>query len=104
MSELISFDRGSVTLDAPATMSRRRQPGGVPLSRNENMHVILRYRLPDEQTELNAAMQGADAKATIWQVDQYCRGVLKHGEPSAETRRHLEEIRETLRERPGLLD
>jgi dihydroxyacetone kinase len=40
----------------------------------------------------------------LWQVDQYCRGVLKHGEPSAETRRHLEEIREMLRERPGLLD
>ena len=68
------------------------------------MHVFLRYRLPDEQAEFNAAMQGADAKAVLWQVDQYCRGVLKHGEPSAETRRHLEEIRERLRERPGLLD
>ena len=67
-------------------------------------HAILRYRLPDEQAEFNAAMQGADAKSAIWQVDQYCRSVLKHGEPSAETRRHLEEIRETLRERPGLLD
>jgi hypothetical protein len=67
-------------------------------------HAILRFRLPEEQTEFTAAMQGADAKAVIWQVDQYCRGVLKHGEPSAETRRHLEEIRETLRERPGLLD
>jgi hypothetical protein len=67
-------------------------------------HVILRFRLPDEQPELNAAMQGGDAKAAIWNVDQYCRGVLKHGEPSPETRRHLEEIRELLRERPGLLD
>jgi len=68
------------------------------------MHVILRYRLPDEQVELTAAMQGADAKSVLWQVDQYCRGVLKHGEPSAETRKHLEEIREALRELPGLLD
>jgi hypothetical protein len=68
------------------------------------MHAILRFRLPDEQTEFNAAMQGADAKAAIWQVDQHCRGLLKHGEPSAETRRHLEEIRKMLRERPGLLD
>jgi hypothetical protein len=33
-------------------------------------HVIIRFRLPDEQTELNAAMQGADAKSAIWQVDQ----------------------------------
>jgi hypothetical protein len=67
-------------------------------------HVIIRFRLPDEQVEFNAAMQGADAKAAIWQVDQYCRGVLKHGEPSAETRRHLDEIREMLRETPGMLD
>ena len=67
-------------------------------------HVIIRYRLPDEQAEFTAAMQGADAKSVLWQVDQYCRGVLKHGEPSQETRRHLEEIRETLRDRPGLLD
>ena len=67
-------------------------------------HVILRFRLPDEQPELNAAMQGRKAKATLWAVDQHCRSILKHGEPSAETRRHLEEIREMLRERPGLLD
>ena len=67
-------------------------------------HVILRYRLPDEQVELNAAMQGGDAKVTIWNVDQYCRNILKHCEPSAEVRQHLERIRDMLRERPGLLD
>ena len=67
-------------------------------------HVILRFRLPDEQTEFTAAMQGADAKAAIWQVDQYCRSILKHGEPSEETRQQLEQIRQLLRERPGLLD
>ena len=67
-------------------------------------HVILRYRLPDEQVELNAAMQGGDAKVTIWNVDQYCRNILKHCEPSAEVRQHLEWIRDMLREKPGLLD
>ena len=67
-------------------------------------HVILRFRLPDEQPELTAAMQGREAKAALWAVDQHCRSILKHGEPSEETRRHLEEIRELLRERPGLLD
>ncbi len=67
-------------------------------------HVTLRYRLPDEQTELSAAMQGGDAKAVIWAVDQYCRSTLKHGEPSDEVRKHLEWIRDMLRERPGLLD
>lgn len=67
-------------------------------------HVIIRYRLPDEQAQLNAAMQGQAAKSTIWDVDQYCRGVLKHGEPSDETARHLERIRDMLRDMPGLLD
>ena len=86
-------------------INRPAEPAGRRLILESGMpHVILRYRLPEEQHEFTAAMQGADAKSAIWQVDQYCRGILKHGEPSAETRRHLEEIRETLRERPGLLD
>jgi hypothetical protein len=67
-------------------------------------HAILRFRLPEEQTEFNAAMQGREAKAAIWAVDQHCRNILKHGEPSEETRQQLEQIRDLLRERPGLLD
>jgi len=67
-------------------------------------HVILRFRLPDEQSEFNAAMQGREAKGVIWSVDQYCRNILKHGEPSDDVRKHLEWIRDMLRERPGLLD
>jgi hypothetical protein len=67
-------------------------------------HVILRFRLPDEQVELNAAMQGRDAKSTIWEVDQYCRGIIKHGSQGDLVAMHLETIRDILRERPGLLD
>ena len=67
-------------------------------------HVILRFRLPAEQPELNAAMQGGAAKATLWAVDQYCRGILKHGSQGDLVAMHLETIREMLRERPGLLD
>ena len=67
-------------------------------------HVTIRFRLPDEQTELNAAMLGGEAKAAIWEIDQYCRGVLKHGEPSDEVRKHLQLIRDMLRDKPGLLD
>jgi hypothetical protein len=67
-------------------------------------HVIIRFRLPEDQGYFNAAMQGRDAKSVIWEVDQYCRGHLKHGDPSEETARHLEHIRDLLRERPGLLD
>jgi hypothetical protein len=67
-------------------------------------HAILRFRLPDEQSEFNAAMQGADAKSAIWQIDQYCRSVCKHGEPSEETREHLEHIRRLIGETPGVVD
>lgn len=67
-------------------------------------HVIIRFRLPDEQAQLDASLQGRDAKSTIWDVDQYCRNIIKHGEPSEETARHLERIRDMLRERPGLID
>jgi transcriptional regulator of NAD metabolism len=68
------------------------------------MHAILRFRLPEERAEFTAAMQGRDAKTVIWLVDQHCRSILKHGEPSEETRQQLEQIRQMLRERPGLLD
>jgi hypothetical protein len=67
-------------------------------------HVIIRFRLPEDQGDFDAAMQGRDAKIVIWEVDQYCRGLLKHGDPSEDERRHLEWIRDILRERPGLLD
>ena len=67
-------------------------------------HVTIRFSLPDEQVELNAAMQGRDAKSTIWEVDQYCRGIIKHGSQGDLVAMHLETIRDILRERPGLLD
>lgn len=66
--------------------------------------ATLRFTLPDEQVEFNAAMQGRNAKSAIWSVDQYCRNILKHGEPSADVRKHLEWIRDMLRDKPGLLD
>jgi hypothetical protein len=67
-------------------------------------HAILRFRLPDEQAEYDAARQGSDAKAVLWEIDQYCRGVCKHGEPSKETREHLEHIRRLIGETPGLVE
>jgi len=67
-------------------------------------HAILRFRLPDEQPEFDAARQGSEAKAVLWEIDQYCRGVCKHGEPSKETREHLEHIRRLIGETPGLVE
>jgi hypothetical protein len=55
--------------------------------------ATLRFRLPDEDVEHRAALQGREAKSTLWDIDQRCRSLLKHGDPSDETRRLAEEIR-----------
>lgn len=44
--------------------------------------VTIRYRLPDEQGEFDAARQGSEAKRVLWEIDQRLRSLLKHGEPS----------------------
>ena len=58
--------------------------------------VTLRYTLPDEQAEYDAARQGAEAKSVLWDIDQRCRSLLKHGEPGREAARLAEEIREMI--------
>lgn len=55
--------------------------------------ATLRFTLPDEDAEHRAALQGPEAKSTLWHIDQRCRSLLKHGDPSEETRRLAEEIR-----------
>jgi hypothetical protein len=64
--------------------------------------VTLRYRLPDEQAEYDAARQGAEAKSVLWDIDQRCRSLLKHGEPGHEAARLAEQIRDMIP--PELLD
>jgi hypothetical protein len=64
--------------------------------------VTIRYSLPDEQGEYDAARLGSEAMQVLWQIDQTCRSLLKHGSPTAEERRLAEEIRAMI---PGeLLD
>ena len=55
--------------------------------------VTLRYRLPDEQDEFDAARLGREALSTLWEIDQWCRGRIKHGDPVADERHALEAIR-----------
>jgi hypothetical protein len=45
-------------------------------------HIVIRFRLPDEQHELDAALQGGAAKSALWDIDQACRSLLKHGDPT----------------------
>ena len=58
--------------------------------------ATLRYTLPDEQAEYDAARQGAEARSILWDIDQRLRSLLKYGEPSEETARLAEEIREMI--------
>lgn len=60
------------------------------------MIAILKFTLPDEQAEYDAARLGSEAMQTLWQIDQTCRSLLKHGTPTAEERRLAEEIREMI--------
>ena len=60
------------------------------------MIATLRFTLPDEQAEFDAARLGSEAMQTLWQIDQTCRSLLKNGTPTAEERRLAEQIREMI--------
>ena len=55
--------------------------------------VTIRYTLPDEQGDFDAARLGRAALTALWGIDQRCRSLLKHGEPSEAERRLAKEIR-----------
>ena len=68
-------------------------------------HVWIRYRLPEEQAEFDAARTGSAARAVLWDIDQKLRSLLKHGEPTQAEASLAEEIRQMIRESPeNLLD
>ncbi|MEI8285682.1 MAG: hypothetical protein WCG15_00135 [Actinomycetes bacterium] len=58
--------------------------------------ATLKFRLPDEQADFDAALLGSEAMQTLWQIDQRCRELVKYGEPSDETRRLAEELRRMI--------
>lgn len=60
--------------------------------------VTIRYSLPDEQADYDAARLGRDACACLWEIDQRCRSLIKHGNPSEETQRLAEELRQMIRD------
>ena len=59
--------------------------------------LTVTYTLPDEQAEYDAARLGRAMAATLWEIDQRCRSLVKHGEPSSETGQLAEEIRQMIR-------
>ena len=66
------------------------------------MQAILKFTLPDEQGDFDAARLGRAALSALWQIDQHCRSLLKHGEPTPGERRLAQEIRAMIE--PELLE
>jgi hypothetical protein len=60
------------------------------------MIATLRFTLPDEQGDFDAARLGRSALLALWEIDQRCRGLLKHGEPTEEQAALAREIREMI--------
>jgi hypothetical protein len=58
-----------------------------------DMICTLRFRLPDDQGEFDAARLGRAALAALWQIDQHCRSLIQHGEPTDAERGLAEAIR-----------
>ena len=61
--------------------------------------VTIRYTLPDEQADYDAARLGRDACAALWEIDQRLRSLLKHGTPTDGERGLAEEIGQIIRDR-----
>jgi len=57
------------------------------------MKATLSFNLPDDQGDFDAARLGRSALAALWQIDQHCRSLLQHGEPTDEERGLAEAIR-----------
>lgn len=59
-------------------------------------YVTLKFKLPQEAEEFKDANNASKMSCVLWDIDQYCRGVLKHGEPSKELQETLEHIRSLI--------
>jgi hypothetical protein len=64
--------------------------------------ATFRFNLPDEQAEFDAARLGRQALSCLWEIDQHCRSLLKHHEPTPGERRLAQEIRAMIE--PELLE
>tara|TARA_R100001460_G_scaffold18391_3_gene38991 strand:- start:468 stop:662 length:195 start_codon:yes stop_codon:yes gene_type:complete len=61
------------------------------------MKATLKYDLPDEQEEFDIAVKSRDYYNQLWEIDEYLRGLLKHGDREAQSTRQLaENIRERI--------
>lgn len=55
-------------------------------------HTI-EFELPSEREELNTVMHASEYYSALWEIDQYCRGILKHGNGKENLEKTPEHIR-----------
>ena len=60
------------------------------------MKAKLTFELPEEQEEFNDAVNGSAFKHVIWELDQYMRSQLKHGDLADDVHDKVQEIRDQL--------
>jgi hypothetical protein len=60
------------------------------------MKAKLTFDLPEEQEEFNDAINGSAFKSVVWELDQYMRSELKHGELTGDVHEKVQEIRDQL--------
>ena len=60
------------------------------------MKAKLIFNLPEEQEEFNDAVNGSAFKTAIWELDQYMRSQLKHGDLPDDVHDKVQEIRDQL--------
>lgn len=58
--------------------------------------ATLKFDLPDEQGDFDAAILGREALSVLWDIDQRLRSLLKHGDPTEQEAKLAEEIREMI--------
>ena len=60
------------------------------------MKAKLTFNLPEEQEDFNDAVNGTAFKSVVWELDQYMRSQLKHGDLADDVHDKVQEIRDQL--------
>jgi hypothetical protein len=77
-----------------------RNPFSQHIRHDMSPVATFRFDLPDDQGDFDAARLGRQALSALWEIDQHCRAIVKHGEPTPEERALAEAIRAMI---PGEL-
>ena len=55
------------------------------------MKATLEFNLPEEREEFEMTNKAVDYYSQLHEIDEYLRGILKHGDPEAQSTRQLAE-------------